>query len=102
MEHQHPEKYTCPMHSQVVQDKPGTCPVCGMVLVLQKDNENTMTSGHQHDSNHAMGHEGHSHHAMMIADFKKRFYVVLVLAVPNSCNLLNYRSFLFIILKPPS
>lgn len=29
-----------------------------------------------------MGHEGHNHHAMMIDDFKKRFYVVLVLTVP--------------------
>lgn len=26
--------YTCPMHPDVVQDKPGTCPVCGMDLVL--------------------------------------------------------------------
>ena len=26
-------KYTCPMHPQIVQDKPGTCPICGMDLV---------------------------------------------------------------------
>jgi len=30
----------------------------------------------------AMGKEGHDHHAMMINDFKKRFYAVLVLTVP--------------------
>jgi Cu(I)/Ag(I) efflux system membrane fusion protein len=25
--------YTCPMHPQIVQDGPGTCPICGMDLV---------------------------------------------------------------------
>lgn len=25
-------EYTCPMHPEVVQDKPGTCPYCGMAL----------------------------------------------------------------------
>ena len=30
----------------------------------------------------AMGMAGHNHHAMMIADFKKRFYVVLALTIP--------------------
>ncbi|MBS1505957.1 MAG: efflux RND transporter periplasmic adaptor subunit [Bacteroidetes bacterium] len=25
--------YTCPMHPQIIQDKPGTCPICGMDLV---------------------------------------------------------------------
>lgn len=27
------QTYTCPMHAQVVQDRPGTCPICGMDLV---------------------------------------------------------------------
>ncbi len=26
-------KYTCPMHPQIIQDKPGACPICGMDLV---------------------------------------------------------------------
>src|SRR5688572_10731128 len=32
--------------------------------------------------NAPMGHAGHDHHAMMISDFRKRFYVVLILTVP--------------------
>lgn len=40
----------------------------------------TMKPAHDHS---AMQHSGHhDHHAMMIADFRKRFYVVLVLTVP--------------------
>lgn len=27
------QTYTCPMHPQIVQNKPGTCPICGMDLV---------------------------------------------------------------------
>jgi hypothetical protein len=29
-------KYTCPMHSEVISDKPGKCPKCGMTLVKMK------------------------------------------------------------------
>lgn len=36
----------------------------------------------QHKANPSMGMEGHNHHAMMIRDFKKRFYVVLILTFP--------------------
>lgn len=27
-------QYTCPMHPDVISDEPGTCPECGMELVL--------------------------------------------------------------------
>ena len=30
---EHAETYTCPMHPTVIQDRPGTCPVCAMDLV---------------------------------------------------------------------
>jgi Cu(I)/Ag(I) efflux system membrane fusion protein len=26
--------YTCPMHPQIIKDKPGACPICGMTLVV--------------------------------------------------------------------
>jgi hypothetical protein len=29
--------YTCSLHPEVVQDKPGKCPRCGMTLVEKKD-----------------------------------------------------------------
>lgn len=66
-EHSQMTKYTCPMHPQIVQDGPGKCPLCGMELVPLKKSET---------------HGGHESHSSGIADFKKRFYVVLVLTIP--------------------
>src|ERR1700687_4308470 len=44
-------EYTCPMHPEIVRDKPGACPICGMALELRTitpdegaDPENTRTS----------------------------------------------------------
>jgi P-type Cu2+ transporter len=42
------------------------------------------SSGHP-GANPAIGMEGHDHHAMMINDFKKRFFITLVLTVPICC-----------------
>lgn len=58
------------MHPQIVQDEPGKCPLCGMTLEPIK-NSSTEHSG-----------KDHSAHTGMIADFKKRFYVVLALTIP--------------------
>ena len=37
------KKYTCSMHPEVVMNKPGKCPKCGMKLVLQKKAKATVT-----------------------------------------------------------
>lgn len=32
-------KYVCPMHPQIIRDKPGSCPICGMDLVKKEAEE---------------------------------------------------------------
>lgn len=36
--------YTCPMHHQIREDKPGVCPICGMTLVPVENNNNMKSS----------------------------------------------------------
>ncbi len=55
--------YTCPMHPQIRQAGPGTCPICGMAL------EPEMATG-----------EAGPHPELL--DFTRRFWVGLVLTVP--------------------
>jgi len=42
-EHQHTQQeqsiYTCPMHPEIIRDKPGKCPICGMDLVKKGGDE---------------------------------------------------------------
>ncbi len=35
VKHQDP-KYVCPMHPQIIRDKEGSCPICGMTLIEKK------------------------------------------------------------------
>lgn len=46
------EKFACPMHPEIISDKPGTCPKCGMRLVISPKS-----------SVHGSKHEDHEEHA---------------------------------------
>ncbi len=43
-------EYTCPMHPEVISDKPGRCPKCGMDLV-KKEEAKAMDNNHSMDQN---------------------------------------------------
>ena len=66
--------YTCPMHSEVMQDHPGLCPACGMNLIPAQFGLNMNARPRAESSDK---HEGH--HANM---FKARFWVSLTLSIP--------------------
>jgi P-type Cu+ transporter len=57
------KQYTCPMHPQIVRDKPGTCPICGMAL-------EPMVAAIDEGENPEL------------IDMRRRFWVCLVLTVP--------------------
>lgn len=56
--------YTCPMHAEVRQTQPGSCPICGMGLELESP---------------AMADEGPNPE---LVDFTRRFWVGAVLTLP--------------------
>lgn len=57
--------YTCPMHSEIISDKPGNCPKCGMELVkLEKGEKQSEPMQHQ------MGMMMGPMHGMMDMDHK--------------------------------
>ncbi len=61
------------MHPEVMQDKPGMCPECGMNLV-----PTTASSTHEHTD-----HEGHDKHVgHNTTSFLTKFWIALVLTVP--------------------
>jgi heavy metal-binding protein len=42
------QKYTCPMHPEVITDHPGNCPKCGMKLVPLKQNKRSTSTHASH------------------------------------------------------
>ncbi|TIS60434.1 MAG: heavy metal translocating P-type ATPase [Mesorhizobium sp.] len=57
-------QYTCPMHPEIIRDKPGACPICGMAL---------------EPMGVPTGDEGPNPE---LIDFTRRFWVSAVLSVP--------------------
>ncbi len=57
-------QYTCPMHPEIVRDKPGSCPICGMAL---------------EPMGVPTGDEGPNPE---LVDFKRRFWVSAILSLP--------------------
>ena len=55
--------YTCPMHPQIRQDHPGSCPICGMALEPETPAEATGPSAE-------------------LVDMTRRFWVALALSIP--------------------
>jgi P-type Cu2+ transporter len=93
MKHNHDKPITPSVNTQKGKQKPSTSTTvepksdkAAPTSAVQKpamDMANEMNhNNNQHGDNPSMGMEGHNHHAMMIADFKKRFYLVLILTVP--------------------
>jgi hypothetical protein len=54
------ERYTCPMHPEVISDKPGKCPKCGMTLVKVKSSS-TIKKSHKMHKDTSMSHPDTMH-----------------------------------------
>ncbi len=67
--------YTCPMHPEIQQDRPGMCPECGMNLV--KAHSTKPAQIRHKGGNEAGRHAGHS-----TAMFFRKFWVSLTLTIP--------------------
>lgn len=54
-------EYVCPMHPEVVEDEPGSCPKCGMDLVAREAGGDADAGEHDH-SGHGHGDHDHGDH----------------------------------------
>jgi Cu+-exporting ATPase len=57
------QKYTCPMHPEVIRDGPGSCPICGMALEPL-----TITLDQEENPE--------------LLDMRRRFWIAVVLTIP--------------------
>jgi hypothetical protein len=68
-EHGKKQKYTCPMHPEVITEHSGNCPKCGMKLVPMEEkkrrqihNPNESRAGGQRSTSNHSGHAQHQSH----------------------------------------
>ncbi len=90
-------EYTCPMHPEVISDKPGNCPKCGMVLMPVETDASGGHAGHtameseatmsQHTTPaQALKTQDHSKHASAeAAQYTCPMHPEVVSAEPGSC-----------------
>src|SRR5215216_2101101 len=57
------QKYTCPMHPEIIRDGPGSCPICGMAL-------EPLVASLEEEENHEL------------KDMTRRFWIAVVLTIP--------------------
>ncbi len=88
-QHQHQQLqakiYTCPMDPDVVSDRPGKCPKCGMSLMALglSHPHHVPPAERQAHAAHG-GHEGHDKHEGHSPEmFKQKFWLSLALTVPT-------------------
>ena len=70
MNQQHSQKFTCPMHPEIVRDEPGNCPICGMNLVPVKSKGNYKTL-HQHSADAPILTIQNQHQTMKMGEVNK-------------------------------
>jgi Cu2+-exporting ATPase len=73
--------YTCPMHPEIREDKPGICPECGMSLVPVRENpKDKSRSRSDRGSSISQAKSGHAGHSVL--QFAKKFWISLALTIP--------------------
>lgn len=93
------------MHPDVVRDKPGTCPKCGMNLSEIKNQRSPASPSARFDSarrvagrakiKDAKHEEGHRHHVGMEEEFRRRFFITLPLVFASMALSPNIQKWLF-------
>jgi hypothetical protein len=62
-EHEKKQRYTCPMHPDVVANRPGNCPKCGMKLTpVAQEKRSTPNTPRPTSNNNHVPHESNSPH----------------------------------------